>query len=68
MAGEKGGTPLMAAVVLNDVKCVNILLKAGADVNKVDFYSDTALMWAPRTGHTKCLEILIKSGADVNAV
>ena len=68
MTGEKGGTPLMAAVVLNDLKCVNILLKAGADVNKADFYSDTALMWVARTGHVKCLEILIKSGADVNAI
>ena len=67
IVGEEGVTPLMTAVMRNDVKSVNFLLKAGADVNKADFYSDTALMWAARTGHIKCLEILIESGADVNA-
>ena len=51
--------------------CVEICLRAGADVNKHfdDFYSGgtTALMKTSENGHLQCVELLLKEGADVNA-
>ena len=54
---------------------VDLLIRAGADVNKVPEDGKTALMEASGTSErgepgdtTKCLKLLIEAGADVNAV
>ena len=47
----------------NHVKCVNMLIEAGADVNK-----GNSLLLACEKGHLQCVVLLIEAGADVNAV
>ena len=50
-------------------ECVNICLKAGANVNKQfekGYSNDTVLMKASEKGHLQCVKLLIKEGADVN--
>ena len=42
-------------------KCVKLLLKKGADVNKSNSYG-TALIIAAGRGHDKCVEVLLKKG------
>ena len=49
------------------VKCLQVLLNAGADVNHVNSENKyTPLMWAARYGHDECVDLLIKAGADVS--
>ena len=47
--------------------CLNLLIKAAADVNSLKANGFTTLMEAIRFGHTKCVSSLIEAGADVNA-
>ena len=58
-------TPLICAAVNGHLKCIDILVKKGADVNLV---SDrrTALGTAAEYGNFKCLKCLIDLGANVN--
>ena len=58
----------MKAAELNKYECLEILINAGADLNKIGQKRDTALLLATRGGHHKCVEMLIKAGADVNQV
>jgi ankyrin repeat domain-containing protein 50 len=64
--------PGVDSLFLGDAACyghadvLNVLLKAGADINKAwgDFWAHLhAAAW---NGHRECVEILINSGADVN--
>ena len=59
-------TALTSATAKDHSQCLEMLLKAGADVNVKDKYGYTALARAAKKGHTQCLEILLKAGADVN--
>ena len=52
-------TVLMAAASRGNIKCLELLLKAGADVN-----SEKIL--AAESDHNRCVEILLNQGADVN--
>ena len=45
---------------------MELLIKAGAEVNAKDNIGWTALMWAVNKGHNEVSEVLIKYGADVN--
>ena len=51
--------------------CVEVCLRAGADVNKhfdeCNSGGTTPLMKASEDGHLQCVELLLKEGADVNA-
>ena len=60
-------TALMLAMVSSNSKSVEVLLKAGADVNATEMYNITALMCAAWRGDTEIAETLITAGADVNA-
>ena len=60
-------TALMLATVSSNSKSVEVLLKAGADVNATEMYNVTALMCAAWRGDTEIAETLITAGADVNA-
>ena len=45
--GDKfGRTPLMFCVLSDRLECAELLIKAGADVNKKDIGGRTALHWA----------------------
>ena len=59
-------TPLIAAVEYNQDHCVEILIKAGADVNKVSQYLDTPLTVAVKKRNQKHFKMLLEAGADVN--
>ena len=50
----------------NRHECVRTLLNSGADVNKVDRNSNTALTIAAHYGDYEALMMLLKAGADVN--
>ena len=45
------------------VKCVDLLVKAGANVNDTNANGDTALIYASLNGFHKCVELLIGNGA-----
>jgi len=45
---------------------VKILLDNGADVNKMDWVRDTALIRASLAGHANITQLLLERGADVN--
>ena len=47
-------------------KCVEILTKAGADVNVQNDQGFTALRSTAWNGDVKCMEVLTTAGADVN--
>ena len=59
-------TALIWASDLGNSKCVNELVSAGADVNKIDDTKCTALIYAAKGGQGGCMKILIEAGADVN--
>ena len=63
-----GLTPLLRAADSGHLQCMELLIKAGAAVNKPQNieYGETSLMKSAKGGHVKCVELLLKSGADVN--
>ena len=52
---EDGFTALIHTITYNHEKCVNVLLKVGANVNTVSEGGLTALMHAARAGHKNIL-------------
>ena len=59
-------TALLKASLCGHDKCVDLLIKAGADVNSRGLLGCTPLMWAAQKGHIKCMSVLIHARADVN--
>jgi len=62
---ERGATPLMDAAAIGSVEAMDVLLKAGADVNARNASGATALIWA--LGDRQKSRLLIEHGADVRA-
>ena len=62
-------TALMLAVRNGHYQCAELLVDAGADVNKANDFGFNALMSSGfLKSNSKCYEVLIKAGADVNDV
>lgn len=59
-------TALMIGCEQGDINLVNLLLKAGADVNAQDEDGWTALMTACRQGENKIVKLLLKAGARID--
>ena len=66
-------TGLFKAVENGHLKCVEVLIRKGANVNKQykntnegDKYYSTSLTLAAQNGYDKFVELLTKAGADVN--
>jgi len=59
--------PLHCACVVGDSSSVKLLLRHGANINKLDGFGRSALHYASeRSQH--CVELLLKRGASVNAI
>lgn len=63
---KDGSTPLCEAVSLNHRHIVEVLLEAGACVNKADSFGCTPLHKAAYHGRSLLAELLIAAGADIH--
>jgi hypothetical protein len=61
---QRGTTPLMYASALGSEQAMQVLLKAGADVNATNAFDATALMWC--INQPDMVRLLLAEGADVN--
>nr|CAB3477194.1 unnamed protein product [Digitaria exilis] len=59
-----GATPLLAAINAGSLKCVKLLVEAGADVKADCIF--TALIDAANDGSSECLDYLLRIGANRN--
>uniref|UniRef100_A0A3B4UFA4 Inversin n=1 Tax=Seriola dumerili TaxID=41447 RepID=A0A3B4UFA4_SERDU len=59
-----GRTPLMYCVLADRLDCAEILLKAGASVNKTDHSQRTALHLAAQKGNVRFLKLLLSRRAN----
>lgn len=58
---------LLQAAREGDEGLVRALLDEGSDIEEMDSYGNTALMFAARGGHAEIIRTLLAEGADVNA-
>ncbi|AFM13971.1 ankyrin repeat domain-containing protein [Turneriella parva] len=59
--------PLLSIAAFNgDSAIVELLLAAGADINKSSESGENAVFWPATLGHTGTVKILIKKGINVN--
>lgn len=61
-------TLLAGAAADNNMKLIQYLLIAGADVNAIDNRGWTALMWAAELEHFDIVKYLVEHGANVNVM
>ena len=52
----------------NHYKTLDLLIRAGSDVNTTDVNGHTALVFAAAKGYDDCVDLLTEAGADVNVV
>ncbi|XP_032769136.1 ankyrin repeat domain-containing protein 20B-like isoform X2 [Rattus rattus] len=64
---DEGCTPLIKATERNNLECVSILLKHGADPHMADFTGNTALHYAVYNGNRAIASELLKYKVDINA-
>ena len=64
--GSGGKFPLYEAIGDKRLKCVELLVEAGADVNQLNDYSETPMYRAARALQRKSVNLLLEYGADVN--
>ncbi|CAF2503250.1 unnamed protein product [Rotaria sp. Silwood2] len=65
---KDGNLPLMHACAKLDINKVDLLIKAGANVNNYIGSGKTALMVAASTGFSKACALLIENGANIYSV
>ena len=69
LSGNKYATPVITALTKGEAGILALLLKNGADAEKIDPLTDkTPLMRAARRTVTDCCNVLLDNGASVNAV
>jgi ankyrin repeat protein len=61
-----GFTPLMYAVLNENIEIVKILIKNGADVNSISKYGKTALVIAQEMKNKEIMDFLISNGGDTS--
>lgn len=59
-----GRTPLMYCVLADRLDCAEVLLKAGAAINKTDHSQRTALHLAAQKGNVRFMKLLLSRHAD----
>ena len=62
---EFGVSALLAAVRVNAVKNVDLLLNNGAEPNSVVLFSEPPLHTAASMGYSQCVQLLLKYGAGI---
>ena len=62
-----GANAMLQAAQFGDIRILEALLKAGANVESPNPDGETALMLVARTGNVAAAKVLLKHGADVNA-
>ncbi|EWG47218.1 hypothetical protein FVEG_16085 [Fusarium verticillioides 7600] len=63
---DAGDSPLLLATGLNQVKSMEVLISAGADVNQRSYTGLTALMFAAYAENVESVKMLLKSRSNVN--
>ncbi|KAJ1323950.1 HET domain-containing protein [Microdochium nivale] len=61
-----GFTAITRAVATGDLSSTRLLIKQGVDLNTVDYYELTPVLWARLLGYKDVLDELLKHGADPN--
>lgn len=59
-------TPLRTAAALGHLRCLELLLEHGAEIDSLDVKAQTPLFTAVSGKHLDCVVALLKSGADPN--
>ncbi|XP_037118813.1 ankyrin repeat and SOCS box protein 12-like [Syngnathus acus] len=59
-------TPLRTAAALGHLKCLELLLEHGAEIDSLDVKAQTPLFTAVSGKHLDCVIALLKAGADPN--
>jgi len=62
----EGESCLHIAVIRGDMRAVELLIKAGLDINKSGDMGNTPLHYANKFGHRKIANLLIHYGASTN--
>ncbi len=62
-------TPLSRSVAaeINRVAILHLLIDAGAEVDTIDMYGHTPLIWASFYGNVEAIDLLLAKGLDINA-
>jgi ankyrin repeat protein len=63
--GSEVGTPLTLGAAFLNKGSLELLLKAGADIDLKEADGDTALIVAARRGDKDCVQFLLEEGADI---
>ena len=62
-----GNTPLIFAARSGDLRSVQVLVDAGADVNQLSAFGTSPMIMAIHGRNTEALEYLIENGADIES-
>mgnify|MGYP003642085741 FL=1 len=61
---DGGNTPLMFAARSGDLRSVQLLLKAGSDVNELSAFGTSPAIMATHSGNTATVSAILEAGAD----
>jgi uncharacterized protein len=64
--GFQGFSPFFVACIFDNLEIAKSLLRAGADINKVDKKDNTALLIACKVGKINTVMFLVEEGANTN--
>lgn len=66
--GKLGETPLHIATMVKDgERCVDLLIKSGADVDATEIKQETPMHFAARFNNLKAVQLLLEDGAKVDS-
>ncbi|KXG38850.1 ankyrin repeat, PH and SEC7 domain containing protein secG [Sorghum bicolor] len=66
IVGGGMGTPLMSALIYRSLKCMKLLIKAGAEVNGEGSVMPPLVFATGHGGYTNFIQLLLKAGANPN--